>query len=147
MFKFFKKNNPSSDSKKKDNFEIELTASILAYEVARTDGDVSELELDVLLTEVEVIASKAGKSKDQIFKIIKEFSDKSVSFYEFIEDINNEYSKDQKLSLIAFLWRVAFADSILEAQEEKLIRRIADLIHIKDIEVLKLKDKIKNYIS
>lgn len=143
MFKFLKKNKPTSISVKKHNFEIELTASILAYEVARTDGDVSELELDVLLTEVEVIASKAGKSKDQIFKIIKEFSDTSISFHEFIEDINNEYSKDQKLSLIEFLWRVAFADSILEAQEEKLIRRIADLIHIKDIEVLKLKDKIK----
>jgi uncharacterized tellurite resistance protein B-like protein len=143
MFKFLNKNKSSSFSYKKNNFEIELTASILAYEVARTDGDVSKLELDVLLTEVEVIASKAGKSKDQVFKIIKEFSNTSVSFHEFIEDINNEYSKDQKLSLIEFLWKVAFADSILETQEEKLIRRIADLIHIKDIEVLKLKDKIK----
>ena len=72
MFKFLNKNKSSSFSYKKNNFEIELTASILAYEVARTDGDVSKLELDVLLTEVEVIASKAGKSKDQVFKIIKE---------------------------------------------------------------------------
>jgi uncharacterized tellurite resistance protein B-like protein len=66
-----------------------------------------------------------------------------VSFHEFIEDINKEYSKFEKLSLISVLWKVAFADSILEVDEERLVRRIADLIHIKDMDVLKIKDTIK----
>jgi uncharacterized tellurite resistance protein B-like protein len=43
--------------------------------------------------------------------------------------------------LIKFLWDVAYADKILEVNEERLVRRIADLIHIKDIEVLRLKDQ------
>ena len=32
----------------------------------------------------------------------------------------------------------------LDVDEERLIRRVADLINIKDIDVLKLKDKSKN---
>ena len=143
MFNFFKKKDVPIQNKKK-NFEIELTASILAYEIARADGDVAESELQVLLTEVEKIASNVGKSPGKVLLIIKEFSNKSVSFHEFIEDINKEYTKDQKILLIDFLWRVAYADSSLEVQEERLIRRIANLIHIKDIEVLKLKDKTKS---
>tara|TARA_B110000261_G_C12844659_1_gene261785 strand:- start:159 stop:590 length:432 start_codon:yes stop_codon:yes gene_type:complete len=142
MFNFLKKQK-TPDQKDKNNFEIELVGSILAYEIARSDGSISELELNVLLTEVEKIASSVGKSRDTIFQILEEFSDKSVSFYEFIEDINKEYSKEEKLSLISFLWRVAYADFILEVQEERLIRRIADLIYIKDIDVLKLKDRAK----
>ena len=39
---------------------------------------------------------------------------------------------------------MAYADKILEVSEERLIRRIADLIKIKDIEVLKIKDTSKN---
>ena len=39
---------------------------------------------------------------------------------------------------------MAYADKILEVSEERLIRRIADLIKIKDIEVLKIKDISKN---
>jgi uncharacterized tellurite resistance protein B-like protein len=39
---------------------------------------------------------------------------------------------------------VAYADKILEVAEERLIRRIADLINIKDVEVLKIKDFSKN---
>jgi uncharacterized tellurite resistance protein B-like protein len=140
MFKFFKKKKDAEVEKPK-NFELELTASILAYEIARSDGDISDSELNVLLEEVKVIASKVIKSEDVIMRIIETYSQNSVSFHEFIEDINKDYSKDEKLSLIKFLWDVAYADKILEVNEERLVRRIADLIHIKDIEVLRLKDQ------
>ena len=143
MFNFFKKkNNPVK--KTKNNFDVELTASILAYEIARSDGDISESELSLLYDEIKKISAKVGKKEDKILEIIKEYSKNSVSFYEFIDDINKDYSKENKLSLIQFLYDVAYADKILEVSEERLIRRIADLIKIKDIEVLKIKDISKN---
>ena len=61
MFKFFKKKKDVEVEKPK-NFELELTASILAYEIARSDGDISKSELNVLFEEVRVIASKVKKS-------------------------------------------------------------------------------------
>ena len=41
------------------------------------------------------------------------------------------------------MWELAYADGKLDVNEERLIRRLADLIKIKDIEVLKLKDSAK----
>jgi uncharacterized tellurite resistance protein B-like protein len=143
MFNFFKKKKPEIKENKND-FDIELTASILAYEIARSDGDISEHELAILLDEIKKISTKVGKEPKKILEIIGEYSKNSVSFYEFIDDINKDYSKDNKLSLIRFLYDVAFADKILEVNEERLIRRIADMIKIKDIEVLKIKDASKN---
>ena len=144
MFKFFKKNKKTTSKETKAPFEIELTASILGYEIARSDGDVSSDELQLLLNEINNIAEDVGKSQKDILDIIEIYSKNSVSFYEFIEDINKDYSKEEKLLLIKYLWDVAYADNFLEVNEERLIRRIADLIKIKDIEVLKLKDKSKN---
>ena len=144
MFKFFKKKKDTVEDKS-EKFEIELTATILAYEIARSDGDISKSELDLLLNEVKKITSKVNKSQDEILEIIETYSKNSVSFHEFIEDINKDYSKEEKLSLIKYLWDVAYADNILEVSEERLIRRIADLIKIKDVEVLKLKDSSKNH--
>jgi len=143
MFNFFKKKKPEIKENKND-FDIELTASILAYEIARSDGDISEPELAILLDEIKKISTKVGKEPKKILEIIGEYSKNSVSFYEFIDDINKDYSKDNKLSLIRFLYDVAFADKILEVNEERLIRRIADMIKIKDIEVLKIKDASKD---
>jgi len=144
MFKFFKKKKDALEAKP-EKFEIELTAAILAYEIARSDGDISKSELNLLLNEVKKITLKVNKPQDEILEIIETYSKNSVSFHEFIEDINKDYSKEEKLSLIKYLWDVAYADNILEVSEERLIRRIADLIKIKDVEVLKLKDSSKNH--
>ena len=143
MFNFFKKKKPEIKENKND-FDIELTASILAYEIARSDGEISEPELAILLDEIKKISIKVGKEANKVLEIIEEYSRNSVSFYEFIDDINKNYSKDNKFSLIRFLYDVAYADKILEVNEERLIRRIADMIKIKDIEVLKIKDASKN---
>lgn len=143
MFNFFKKKK-SEIKENKNDFDIELTASILAYEIARSDGEISEPELAILLDEIKKISIKVGKEANKVLEIIEEYSRNSVSFYEFIDDINKDYSKDNKLSLIRFLYDVAYADKILEVNEERLIRRIADMIKIKDIEVLKIKDASKN---
>ena len=142
MFNFFKKKKLEIKENKND-FDIELTASILAYEIARSDGEISEPELAILLDEIKKISIKVGKEPNKVLEIIEEYSRNSVSFYEFIDDINKDYSKDNKLSLIRFLYDVAYADKILEVNEEKLIRRIADMIKIKDLEVLKIKDASK----
>lgn len=143
MFSFFKKKEKKVERIEK-NFDIELTASLLAYEIARSDGEIAESELSIILNELKKITPKVNKTEDDILKIVQNFSDNSVSFHDFIEDINKDYTKEDKLSLLSFLWSVAYADSILEVNEERLIRRIADLIHLKDIDVLKIKDKIKN---
>lgn len=145
MFSFFKKKK-IDEVESKESFELELTAAVLAYEIARSDGEISESELEVLLSEIKKIAMDVGKTEQDILNIIEEYSKNSISFHEFIEDINKDFTKEDKLSLIKFLWDVAYADTILEVNEERLIRRIADLINIKDLEVLKLKDQSKSDI-
>jgi len=139
MFNFFKKEQKVTNTPT-PNFEIELTASVLAYELARSDGKITKEELSVLMDEIENIANKVGKSKEEIFEIIEIYSKDSVSFYEFVEDINKNYSKEEKLNLIRFMWKMAYADNKLDVDEERLIRRMADLINIKDMDILKLKD-------
>ena len=143
MLSFFKK-KVLVPIDQKPEFEVELIGSVLAYEIARSDGEISDDEETLLLNEIKKISQKVGKDEKDILKLIESYSNDSVSFYEFIEDINKHFSKEDKISLISFLWEVAYADSNLDVDEERLIRRIADLIRIKDMDVLKLKDRAKN---
>ena len=142
MLSFFKK-KVLVPVDQKPEFEVELIGSVLAYEIARSDGEISDDEETLLLNEIKKISQKVGKDEKDILKLIESYSNDSVSFYEFIEDINKHFSKEDKISLISFLWEVAYADSNLDVDEERLIRRIADLIRIKDMDVLRLKDRAK----
>ena len=91
MFKFFTKNNALKIEEKKNDFEIDLIGSVLAYEVARSDGDVDQEELSKLLEEIKKISIRVGKSEEDILNLIEIYSNNSVSFYEFIEDINTNF--------------------------------------------------------
>ena len=55
MLNIFKKNKTSTENQKKPEFEIELIGAVLAYEIARSDGDVSDLELSYLMEEIKKI--------------------------------------------------------------------------------------------
>ena len=144
MFSFFKKKRLKKKLINRPSFEMELTAAVLAYEIARSDGEISDGELALLMKEIEKISKKVGKEKYEILRIVETHSKDSVSFHEFIEDINKSYSREEKIKLLEFMWQTAYADGKLQVDEERLVRRIADLIKIKDIEVLKLKDLSKN---
>ena len=143
MFNFFKKKSKKLSTADTQDFELELTASVLAYEIARIDGEISKSELNVLMEEIINISKKVNKDEEKILSIIETYSKNSVSFFEFVEEINQNYSKNQKLSLLEFMWKIAYADGILEVNEERLIRRLADMINVKDIDVLKLKNNSK----
>ena len=144
IFNIFKRKKVEEAETNSISFDLELTAAVLAYEIARIDGEIDENELKILMGELVLIANKTNKNESEILEIIESYSKNSVSFHDFIEDINRDYSKEQKLDLLRFMWDVAYADSKLDIEEERLIRRVADLIKIKDIEVLKLKENSKH---
>ena len=101
MFKFFKKEKEVNENKQSD-FEMELTAAVLAYEIARSDGEISNDELSLLMQEIEKISQKVGKDATEILNIVEMYSKDSVSFHDFIEDINKSYSKDEKMKKTIF---------------------------------------------
>jgi len=143
MFNFFKK-NVKKDIVEEATFNIELIAYALAYEVAIADGDIDSDELARIKSGLLRISDKLSQSTDELFEIIEEHNKNSVSFYEFVEDININFTKEQKLALIKLLYETAYADNILEVNEERLIRRIAELIRIKSSLVLKVKEEVRS---
>lgn len=142
MFNFFKKDN-SIEVSNEYLFDHELIGCVLAYEIAISDGELDESELINLKAEIIKKSEQLNLNSDEVFKAIEQHSSESVSFNDFINQINENFDKDKKLQMIEFLWQTAYADNILEVDEERLIRRISDMIGIKNMEVLKLKDKIQ----
>jgi len=143
MFNFFKKIEENNLDEQKYEFDIELVGCALAYEVAKADGSIDLDELEKIKVELTKRSNALGLDSDEVLKTIEMQSNESVSFNDFINQINDNFLQDQKLEMIDFLWQTAYADNILDVDEERLIRRIADMIRIKDMQVLKLKDKAK----
>ena len=143
MFNFFKKKKVEEPVNKYSKEEVLLVSASLAYEVAKSDGDIGEAELDKIKDQLEDVKKHVDKEASELLSKIESKSDESVSFYDLVTLVNEKFTLDQKHMLVRFLWDVAYADNVLEADEERLIRRIADLLAIKDVKVLRLKDDAK----
>ena len=139
MFSFFRKKKVEEDKPK----NLELISLCLAFEVANADNNIDEREQKLFLEKIKETIDLSVLTDKEIFDVIKEESLNRISFYEIIKDINNSLNKDEKINVLKLLWEIAYADDILDVEEEKIIRRSAEMLGIKPSIVLQTKQEFK----
>ena len=140
MFSFFKK---KKDEKEKPK-NLKLIALCLAFEVANADNDIDRREKDLILEKIKESIDVSVLTEKEIFEVIQEESQKRVSFYDIINDINKNLDKKEKVDVLKMLWEIAYADKVLDVDEERIIRRSAEMLGIKPSIVLQTKQEFKN---
>ena len=140
MFSFFKKKEEEKEKPK----NLKLIALCLVYEVANADNDIDVRERDLILEKIKESIDVGVLTEKEIFDVIQEESEKRVSFYDIINDINQNLDKKEKIDVLKMLWEIAYADKVLDVDEERIIRRSAEMLGIKPSIVLKTKEEFKN---
>ena len=140
MFSFFKK----KEEKKEQPKNLKLIALCLVYEVANADNDIDIREKDLILEKIKESVDVSVLTEKEIFDVIEEESQKRVSFYDIIHDINKNLDKKEKIDVLKMLWEIAYADKVLDGDEERIIRRSAEMLGIKPSIVLQTKEEFKN---
>ena len=140
MFSFFKK----KEEKKEKPKNLKLIALCLAFEVANADNDIDSREKDLILEKIKESIDVSVLTDKEIYGIIQEESKKRVSFYDIINDINKNLDKKEKIDVLKMLWEIAYADKVLDIDEERIIRRSAEMLGIKPSIVLQTKEEFKN---
>ena len=140
MFNFFKK----KEEKKEKPKNLKLIALCLAFEVANADNDIDVRERDLLLEKIKESLDLSVLTEKEIFNVIQEESGKRVSFYDIINDINQNLDKKEKIDVLKMLWEIAYADKVLDVDEERIIRRSAEMLGINPSIVLQTKEEFKN---
>ena len=140
MFSFFKKKEEKEEKPK----NLKLIALCLAFEVANADNDIDVREMDLILQKIRESIDVGVLSEKEIFDVIQEESQKRVSFYDIISDINKSLDKKEKIGVLKMLWEIAYADKVLDVDEERLIKRSAEMLGIKPSVVLQTKEEFRN---
>ena len=140
VFNFFKKKEIKESNPK----NLKLISLCLAYEVANADNDIDVRERNLILEKIKKSIDLSILTEKEIFSVIQEESEKRVSFYDIINDINQNLDKKEKIDILKMLWEIAYADKFLDVDEERIIRRSAEMLGIKPSIVLQTKEEFKN---
>ena len=118
---------------------LEIACSVLLCEVMLADGQLDASEQNKLST---ILSKKFQLSNEEVKDIIQRsltICENATDFYQFTSKINDNYSTEQRIAMLELLWKVAYADGELASIEEHIIRKIADLLHLRHSEYIQTK--------
>ena len=116
-----------------ENKEIDILSGLM-IEAANTDGEITQDELDKISHSLINIFKEDPRTVEVSLTKAFENKDNSKSLYYYTSKLNKSYSNENKIKLIEVLWEIILADNEIHDFETNLIRRLAGLLYISDVE-------------
>ena len=110
---------------------VRLATAALLVELSRADFHVSEQEREALQALLAEQFELSAEETRQLIALAEEEARAAVSLYPFTDLIDKTLDHEQKRRVLYLLWRLAFADGHKDKYEEHLVRKVADLIHLR----------------
>jgi uncharacterized tellurite resistance protein B-like protein len=107
-----------------------IAAAALLVEVARSDEHITPAERAALLESIQRRFRLDAEQAGRLLALAETESHDAHDLFQFTSRINAVFSVERKERLVEELWRAAYADGELQAYEEHVIRRLADLLHV-----------------
>ncbi len=117
----------------KENKEIDILSGLL-IEAANTDGQITQDELNKISTSLINVFHEDAKKVEESLITALDNKDNSKSLYFYTSKLNKSFSDEKKIMLVEVLWEVILSDNEIHDFETNLIRRLAGLLYISDVE-------------
>ena len=137
MINLFKKKIEITNDKN-DKKNVEEAYIILMLEIARLDGKIDDSELSKIKENYKQIYGDDNFLEN--FNRLSSEAENESSLHPFIEIINANSDKNNKIQALKAIWEVVLADGIIDPYEESLFMQIGDLLKIKRSDLVKIKN-------
>lgn len=120
---------------------IELATVVLMIEISLADDHIHEEERRIIKNLLSDNLDLEQDEVDELISLAEEEVNHAVSLYEFTRLLNDSLSMSEKVNILENLWRVAYADSVIDKYEEYYLRKVADLLYISHSDYIQSKLK------
>lgn len=114
--------------------DIHIAVAALLVEAARMDDDFDPAERAAIRGVLAKRFALDAASVDRLIASAEHAADRSSALYRFTRVVAERFDAAARVGMIEMLWEVAYADGVLDPDEDALIRRIAGLIFVEDHE-------------
>jgi uncharacterized tellurite resistance protein B-like protein len=129
---------------RRDALALQAAWCSLLTEVARIDPEkVAAKRNAVALAMRDQFALRDEDSAPMIANA-ENRENRLTSYYRPVTLINRRCSPGEKVALVEQLWRVAAADGRIDAYEEDLVRKLADLLYVEHADFILAKHRVLN---
>ena len=134
MFKslkyFFQQSEELSNN---DEGDLHLLCGLM-MEAANVDGQIDQVEINKIhKVLIDVFNEDPLSVEIELQKCLDEIGD-NKSLYSFTSKINKSFESEKKMLLLEILWEIILEDGHVHDFESNLVRRLAGLLYISDVQ-------------
>jgi uncharacterized tellurite resistance protein B-like protein len=126
----------------RDNNDIRIATCALFLELASIDNEFSEDERQEILS---MLQREYGVSKRHAVELAEAANRElqgSIDVWQFTNQINENYSDEEKVRVVELLWKLVYADGKLDAHEDYLMHKLAKLLRLQHKQLIAIKLKV-----
>ena len=110
---------------------LRLATAALLIEITRADYEVKPEERAAVMDAVRQLFDDLSEAEtEELIALAEQEASESTSLFQFTSLVDKNFSREVKIRIVEMLWRVAYADNDKDMNEEYLVRKIADLLHV-----------------
>ncbi len=122
--------------------KLKLATVVLFLEMMYMDDKVEIKEQEIILSLIQQNFFLTADQATALIELAEQQKKQATDYFQFTSLINKEYSQEEKVRLIESLWKIAFIDGVLDMNEEYLVRKIADLLHVPHTAFIMAKNRV-----
>jgi uncharacterized tellurite resistance protein B-like protein len=113
---------------------LQVAVGALLVEAARRDDVFNADEQGAIKRLLAERFELSDSDTEGLFEVAEEASARSGQLFGFTNKVVKELDESDRIHVIEMLWEVAYADGVLDAHEDAMIRRVAGLVYVSDFE-------------
>lgn len=134
--------NRNHSGKQASPHDIAVSACALLVEMSRIDEDFTEAERERIVA----VAREMFDVNDEEAAALIDTADRELSgsldLWQFTSLINKHYGIDEKERIVEMIWKIAYTDGHLHAQEDFLVHKLANLLQLTHRQLINAKIKL-----
>jgi uncharacterized tellurite resistance protein B-like protein len=127
---------------KQEHERVQVATCVLLLEMAHADEEFQDMEelliRDLLQRKFELSADSAA----ELLSFAQQQRQESLDLHQFARQINADFSIEEKVEVMEAVWRIIYADGVLDQHEDYLVRKIATLLRLSHRQMIAAKIKI-----
>jgi uncharacterized tellurite resistance protein B-like protein len=121
---------------------LKIATAAMLVEVMEADDLAGKVERKMITDLLCEGFKLSGSQAEELVSLAEQEIDQAADYYQFTSLINKNFEMSQKVKMIEYFWKIAFADGHLDKYEEHIIRKVSELLYVPHREFIAAKHRV-----
>lgn len=122
----------SSPRLSKSGTQLQIAVAALLVQAATMDDTFDATERTTIERLLAARFDLDGGAVQRLLSSAEDAAERSSQLYSFIHVVVEQLAPEDRVQIVEMMWEVAYADGVLDPDEDALLRRVAGLLYVSD---------------